>query len=46
MKYNKLTDKQKDILESILKKELKSLGYKVESARYDNIGLHWAISWE
>ncbi len=46
MKYNKLNDKQKDILESILKKELKALGYNVESAKYDNIGLHWAISWE
>ncbi|MDB2405585.1 hypothetical protein N9W00_01480 [Arcobacteraceae bacterium] len=46
MKYNKLSDKQKDMLESILKKELVSLGYQVQSAKYDNIGLHWAISWE
>lgn len=46
MKYNKLSNKQKDMLESILKKELISFGYQVQSAKYDNIGLHWAISWE
>ncbi len=45
MKYNKLNVKQKDMLETILKRELQKLGYTVESARYDNIGLHWAISW-
>lgn len=46
MKYNQLSQKEKDLLENILKTELKSLGYDIESAQYDNIGLHWAISWE
>lgn len=45
MKLNKLSDKDKDMLKSILKTELKALGYKVEDAKYDSIGLHWAISW-
>lgn len=45
MKFNKLSDKDKDMLKSILKTELKALGYKVEDAKYDSIGLHWAISW-
>jgi len=43
--YNSLSKKKKDILESILKKELVQLGYKVQSARYDSIMLHWAITW-
>ncbi len=46
MPYNKLTDKEKEMLESILKRELFELGYRIESLKYDNIGLHWAISWE
>lgn len=44
--YKKLPKKKKDMLESILKKELKELGYTVESAKWDNIMLHWAITWE
>ncbi|HAI68120.1 MAG TPA: hypothetical protein DCM38_01645 [Gammaproteobacteria bacterium] len=46
MGYNKLTDKEKDMLKSILKRELFELGYRIESLKFDNIGLHWAISWE
>ena len=45
-KYDKLSGQNKDILEYLLKKELKKLGYKVESARYDNIMLHWAVTWK
>lgn len=44
--YDKLSNKQQDILESILKSELEKLGYKVQSAKYDSIMLHWAITWE
>jgi hypothetical protein len=46
MRYNKLNDKEKEMLESILKRELFELGYRIEPLKYDNIGLHWAISWE
>ena len=46
MRYNNLTDKEKDMLKSILKRELFELGYRIESLKFDNIGLHWAISWE
>ena len=42
--YSKLTKKEKDILESILKKELKSLGYSVVSGKYDSVSLNWGIS--
>jgi len=44
--YNKLSKKKKDMLENILKEELMKLGYTVESARFDSIMLHWAITWE
>ncbi|CAA6803033.1 MAG: Unknown protein [uncultured Thiotrichaceae bacterium] len=43
--YKELSKKKKDMLESILKEELKKLGYTVESAKWDSIMLHWAITW-
>ena len=45
-KYDKLSYQHKDMLEYLLKKELKKLGYKVESGRDDNIMLDWIITWK
>jgi Skp family chaperone for outer membrane proteins len=45
-KYDALSEKNKDLLEYLLKKELVRLGYTVEPARFDNIMLHWAVTWK
>lgn len=43
--YNSLSDKNKDVLESLLKEDLIALGYSVKSLKHDDIGLDWAITW-
>ena len=46
MKFNKLSKQQKDILKYLLKKRLKTLGYKIEKGRYSNLGIDWWVTWK
>ena len=45
-KYDALSEKNRDLLEYLLKKELVRLGYTVKPARYDSIMLHWVVTWK
>jgi len=45
MKFNKLDQKEKDILKFMLKNELEGLGYKVNERKYNIMGLDWWIAW-
>ncbi len=46
MLINKLADKQKNSLKSILKQNLINKGYTVQEGQHNNIGIHWIITWK
>lgn len=46
MKFNNLSEQQRDILKYLLKKKLQKLGYKIEEGKYDSLGIDWWITWK